>query len=368
VAIIGLAGIAFLSGFDSPIGTLSVVLMASVAGFFLFNFNPAKIFMGDLGSLPIGFFLACGSVIAASKVTVPLSAVVIPCLILFVPVFDMFLVSSTRRFNGRAISEGGRDHASHRLVFLGMSERRAVAVLHIMGAGAGLLAFLWARVDSDGVNIALAISLIGVFHFWWYLARVKLPENWFSRKMVAPLPDFLRNHGARLVKIGRDFALVVIGIYVAGLIQPGRFNLYFAGKFWLAACATGLIELASFWINGIYRQQQSMSSAKERYAVLKGIALGVWFVAPCWLLIGLPLDQILPLVLAGTFLTTVLLLSSRLVNVGLGRVSPQLRLTSMQDGLLPSQTMARIHARASSESAYSHLAVSQELADEAEIS
>ena len=368
VAIIGLAGIAFLSGFDSPIGALSVVLMASVAGFFLFNFNPAKIFMGDLGSLPIGFFLACGSVIAASKVTVPLSAVVIPCLILFVPVFDMFLVSSTRRFNGRAISEGGRDHASHRLVFLGMSERRAVAILHIMGAGAGLLAFLWARVDSDGVNIALAISLIGVFHFWWYLARVKLPENWFSRKMVAPLPDFLRNHGARLVKIARDFALVVIGIYVAGLIQPGRFNLYFAGKFWLAAFATGLIELASFWINGIYRQQQSMSSAKERYAVLKGVALGVWFVAPCWLLIGLPLDQILPLVLAGTFLTTVLLLSSRLVNVGLGRVSPQLRLTSMQDGLLPSQTMARIHSRASSEGAYSHLAVSQELADEVELS
>ena len=75
--------------------------------------------MGDLGSLPIGFFLASASVVAASKVAVPLAAVVIPCLILFVPVFDMFLVSFSRRIKGRAISEGGRDHSSHRLVFLG---------------------------------------------------------------------------------------------------------------------------------------------------------------------------------------------------------------------------------------------------------
>ena len=69
VAIIGLAGIAFLSGSNSPIGMLSIVLMVSVAGFFLFNFNPARIFMGDLGSLPIGFFLASASVVSASKVT-----------------------------------------------------------------------------------------------------------------------------------------------------------------------------------------------------------------------------------------------------------------------------------------------------------
>ena len=366
VAIIGLATVALLSGLNSPIGTLSLLLLASVGGFFLFNINPARIFMGDLGSLPIGFFLACASVIAASKVTVPLSAVVIPCLILFVPVFDTFLVSLTRRFKGRAVSEGGRDHASHRLVFLGMSERRAVAILHIMGAGAGLLAFLWARVDSDGVNVALAISLLAIFHFWWYLARVKLPENWLSKRMVAPIPGFLRNHGARLVKIARDFALVVLGVYVAGLIQPGRFSLYFAGKFWFAAFATGLIELASFWVNGIYKH--NMSSVEERYAVLKGMGLGVWFVVPCWLLLGLPVAQIVSLVVAGTLLTTALLLSSRLVNVGLGRVSPQLHLARMPDDLLASEAVARIHARIPSGKAYSQLAASQELADEAKLS
>jgi len=368
VAVIGLAGIALLSGLNSPIGTLSILLLVSVAGFLLFNFNPAKVFMGDLGSLPIGFFLACAAVIAASKITVPLAGLVIPCLILFVPVFDTFLVSLTRRFNGRAISEGGRDHASHRLVFSGLSERRAVAILHILAAGTAFLAILWARVDSDGVNVALAISLIAIFHFWWYLARIKVPDNWLSSRMVAPLPDFLRNHGARVVKIARDFALVVLGVYVAGLIQPGRFSFYFAGKFWLASFATGLIELAFFWISGTYGKQQSMSSAKERYALLKGMALSVCFVAPCWLLLGLPLAQILPLVVAGTFLTTVLLLSSRLLNVGLGRVSPQLHLSRMPEGMLPSQSMARIHAGNSSEGAYSHLTVSQELVDEAELS
>lgn len=368
VAIIGLAGIALLAGLNSPIGTLALLLLVSVGGFFLFNFSPARIFMGDLGSLPIGFFLACASVVAASKVSVPLAGVVIPCLVLFVPVFDTLLVSVSRRIKGRAISEGGRDHSSHRLVFSGLSERRAVGLLHAMAACAVVLAALWTRVGSEWANVVLAVSLIGIFHFWWYLARVKLPDSWFSKVVVSPAPDFLRLRGARAAKMARDFALIVLGIYVIALLFPGRFELLSPTRLWIAGVAAALLQLGSFCIGGMYRAQLLRSSTRELFDVLKGMALAALFVSSCCYIAGFPIEWILPLVAANTLLTTTMLLSSRLLNVGLGRISAQLHLRKMPDGFLPSQTLALIHATQPVESTFSHLSVSQELADKAKIS
>ena len=368
VAIIGLAGIVVLSGPNSPIGTLSVLLMISVGGFFLFNVNPARIFMGDLGSLPIGFFLASASVVTAGKIKVPLAGLVIPCLILFVPVFDALLVSTCRRIKGRAISDGGRDHSSHRLVFSGLSERRAVGLLHAMAACAAVLAVVWARLGSKWANVVLAAGLIGIFHFWWYLARVKLPENWFSKVLVSPAPEFLLLRGARAAKMARDFALIVLGIYIVGLVFPDRFDLHSARRLWIAGAAAALLQLGSFCIGGMYRANSVRSSTRELLDVLRGMALAALFVISCCYIAGLPLPRILLLVAANTLLTTAMLLSSRLLNVGLGRVSAQLLLRKMPDGFLPSQTLALIHATQPAESTFVHLSVSPELADEAELS
>jgi UDP-GlcNAc:undecaprenyl-phosphate/decaprenyl-phosphate GlcNAc-1-phosphate transferase len=344
------------------------LLMVSVGGFFLFNFNPAKIFMGDLGSLPIGFFLASASVVSAGGVRVPRAGLVIPCLIMFVPVFDALLVSLSRRIKGRAISEGGRDHSSHRLVFSGLSERRAAGLLHAMAAGAIVLAVVWVRLGSAWANVVLAIGLIGVFHFWWYLARVKLPDSWFSKVLVSPAPEFLRLRGARAAKMARDFALIVLGICVIALLFPERFELLSPTRLWIAGVAAALLQLGSFCLGGMYRAQSVRSSRKELFDVLKGMALAALFVFSCCYIAGFSVAWIMPLVAANTLLTTAMLLSSRLLNVGLGRISAQLHLRKMPDGLLPSQTMARLSAKNSAEGAYPHLSVSQELADEAEVS
>lgn len=363
VAIIGLAGIAFLSGLSSPICTLSVVLMVSVAGFFLFNFNPAKIFMGDLGSLPIGFFLASASIISTGSIRGPLGKLVIPCLVIFVPVFDTLLVSVSRRIKGRSISDGGRDHSSHRLVFSGLRERRAVGLLHAMALCAGALAVVWTRLSSAWANVVLAVCLIGVFHFWWYLIRVKLPDSWFSKAMVAPAPDFLLLRGARAAKMARDLALIVLGIYVIALLFPEKFELLSPTRLWTAAGAAALLQLGSFCLGGMYRAQSVRSSTKELFDVLKGMALAALFVFSCCYIAGFSFAWILPLLAANTLLTTAMLLSSRLLNVGLGRVSAQLHLRKMPDGFLPSQTLALIHATQPAESSFSHLP-----ADKAELS
>jgi UDP-GlcNAc:undecaprenyl-phosphate GlcNAc-1-phosphate transferase len=95
--------------------------------------------MGDCGSMFIGFFLASTALISTSggrsRSFLPVLAV--PILILFIPIFDTTFVTVLRKLSGRSASQGGRDHTSHRLVALGMSERRAVWMLYTFAAVSG---------------------------------------------------------------------------------------------------------------------------------------------------------------------------------------------------------------------------------------
>src|SRR5262252_607720 len=108
------------------------VFAAALLGFLIYNSNPASIFMGDSGSMFIGFFLASTALVnvsgGRSRSFVPVLAV--PILVLFIPIFDTTFVTLLRKLSGRSASQGGRDHTSHRLVALGLSERRAVMMLY----------------------------------------------------------------------------------------------------------------------------------------------------------------------------------------------------------------------------------------------
>jgi UDP-GlcNAc:undecaprenyl-phosphate/decaprenyl-phosphate GlcNAc-1-phosphate transferase len=177
ITIIALAETILLAGPSLLVSRLALCMLAALAGFLLFNLNPARIFMGDVGSLAIGFFLACASVKMAGQLSGLSSVVLIPFLILFIPVFDMLLVSVTRRLHGRPISKGGRDHASHRLVLIGLNERQAVLLLYAIAIVAGLLAFLWKSSQVElGVTL-VSVFLLGTGLFWVYLARLRLPPQ-----------------------------------------------------------------------------------------------------------------------------------------------------------------------------------------------
>src|SRR5437016_5132859 len=96
---------------------LITALIGSLAGFLVFNFNPATIFMGDCGSMFIGFFLS-GSVLlnqVGGRSRGVFAILAVPVLILFVPIFDTTFVTVLRKLWGRKASQGGRDHTSHRL-------------------------------------------------------------------------------------------------------------------------------------------------------------------------------------------------------------------------------------------------------------
>src|SRR5260370_35826860 len=156
-----------------------ITLTGALLGFLVYNSHPASIFMGDSGSMFIGFFLASAALVnvsgGRSRSFLPVLAV--PILVLFIPIFDTTFVTILRKFSGRAASQGGRDHTSHRLVALGMSERRAVWMLYGFAGLSGVLALLVRNSRAD-VSLAgilgftVALTLLGV-----YLAGVKVYDE-----------------------------------------------------------------------------------------------------------------------------------------------------------------------------------------------
>src|ERR1022692_479166 len=121
---------------------LAVVAAGAAAGFLLFNFNPARIFMGDCGSLFLGFLLGSASLLEVTHVSGIPPLVLAPVVVLAIPVFDTLFVSVTRRLRGQAISQGGTDHSSHRLVQLGLNERSAVLLLSVLSIASGAVALV----------------------------------------------------------------------------------------------------------------------------------------------------------------------------------------------------------------------------------
>jgi len=151
----------------------------ALLGFLVYIFNSASIFMGDCGSMFVGFFLASSALVnvTGGRTRSLLPVLAVPILVLFIPIFDTTFVTVLRKLSGRAASQGGRDHTSHRLVALGMSERRAVVMLYGFAGLSGLLALLVQRARLDVSLAAIAgftivLTLIGV-----YLAGVKVYDK-----------------------------------------------------------------------------------------------------------------------------------------------------------------------------------------------
>ncbi|MGH9938844.1 MAG: MraY family glycosyltransferase, partial [Blastocatellia bacterium] len=200
---------------------LPALLGAAALGFLIFNFNPASIFMGDCGSLFLGFAMGAIALLSDYDRTRNLGAVLLtPVLIMLIPIFDTFMVTVMRKLSGRPISQGGRDHTSHRLVALGVSERRAVLLLYAMAIAAGLLALL-----IRGMRIEVMFCLIPTFaltllFIGLYLAKARVygeGEQPVGKTVLRAFTDF--THKRRVFEILLDAALVVLAYYGAYVLR-----------------------------------------------------------------------------------------------------------------------------------------------------
>jgi UDP-GlcNAc:undecaprenyl-phosphate GlcNAc-1-phosphate transferase len=170
----GFLSIFFWKSGYSELLVLSLSLAGSILGFLVFNFPPAKIFMGDSGSMFLGFSLAALAIARRTQASNILAIIGVPTLVFMLPILDTGLVTITRILRGQSPAVGGKDHTSHRLVAFGLSERQAVLVLYGIAIISGLASIGLEALDYDLSLVLIPILLILLSLFVAYLARLKV--------------------------------------------------------------------------------------------------------------------------------------------------------------------------------------------------
>lgn len=140
---------------------LSLILIGSLIGFLPFNFYPAKIFMGDTGSLFLGYSIAIISMLGLFK-NVAFFSFIIPIIVIAVPVFDTILVMIRRKLNDQSIATADRKHIHYELVNMGYSDRASVLIIYAFSVYFGVLAILFNSGTLLTSLIILGASLIGM--------------------------------------------------------------------------------------------------------------------------------------------------------------------------------------------------------------
>ncbi|MCA1553263.1 MAG: undecaprenyl/decaprenyl-phosphate alpha-N-acetylglucosaminyl 1-phosphate transferase, partial [Chloroflexi bacterium] len=151
------------------VGSLAAALLGASIGFLIYNFNPASIFMGDSGSLFIGFVLAAVG-IKLRFLNQPLAiSWMIPILVLAVPIFDTTLVTISRLRRGlNPLTTPSKDHLSHRLVQHGMSHREAVLIIYLICGAFGVVAMLMTEASLvEAYAIGGTVLLLALAALLW---------------------------------------------------------------------------------------------------------------------------------------------------------------------------------------------------------
>lgn len=265
-----------------PFLLLNMAYLGALLGFLVYNFNPASIFMGDAGSLFIGFVIG-GLAMAGSAGLVPagpsfplLSVIAIPVLILFVPILDTGFVSFMRKLFRRPISQGGRDHSSHRMVAIGFSEKRAVLVLYAFSISSGCIA-LGINHLSVGISVVtVVLYLLVVLFFWIYLGKVKVYGGESILRHPSGITPVLIEitYRRRLLEVILDLILIAVAYYAAYLLRfEGNlgpdFKVFLKSLPVLISC-----QILSFFLSGVYRGVWEATGLRDLIVYVKAITAG----------------------------------------------------------------------------------------------
>ncbi len=163
------------------VGALAAALVGACAGFLFYNLNPASIFMGDTGSLFLGFTLAAVAIKLRFPENSPFVTWMVPVLVLAVPLFDTTLVIISRLRRGlNPLTTPGKDHLSHRLARLTGSPREAVLICYLLGGLGGVLAtFVTQAKVIEGYAVGAMVLIAAVYGIWrlerLYAEQIKPP-------------------------------------------------------------------------------------------------------------------------------------------------------------------------------------------------
>jgi UDP-GlcNAc:undecaprenyl-phosphate GlcNAc-1-phosphate transferase len=270
----GFQTVLFLNQGELARALISIAFGGAVMGFLIFNFPRGRIFMGDCGSLFVGFWLAAASLSSThSFANHQLGSALFPLLVMVVPICDTTLVTLTRMLRGRPISVGGTDHLSHRLMAYGLSQKSAVLTLWTFSLLSGTLGFFAVSYGFSPFLSAAALLLVAIALFGVYITRYELrmqlalPEEAIRTPKVAP---WVRVCSRVLL----DLILIVTAYYTAYLLRfDGRISQ--ADMQLLVSTTTELvlIKLCVFVAFGAYRPSWDYFGLKDAYFFVGASAL-----------------------------------------------------------------------------------------------
>jgi UDP-GlcNAc:undecaprenyl-phosphate GlcNAc-1-phosphate transferase len=267
----------FLIDGDAGGAWMMAGLLGAVGGFLIRNYPPAKIFMGDGGSLFLGFFMAGVSLVSDYAYTRGVAAVLVfPVLLVLVPILDTAFVTVTRLLTGRSVAQGGRDHTSHRLVALGMSERRALTFMLGISAASGILAIVSYQNGFQHSVILLALLVIGLALLGVHLGRARGIAARISSTgtpAIRLLEDF--PYKRQVATLAIDVVSIVIAYYAAYLL---RFEGAFAAERARFVGSVGPVlglQVLALAASGSYRGLWLYTSVSDLLRLFRAATLGV---------------------------------------------------------------------------------------------
>jgi UDP-GlcNAc:undecaprenyl-phosphate GlcNAc-1-phosphate transferase len=253
---------------------LSLGLALACAGFLPFNLRPraaASVFMGDSGSQVLGFTLAALGLTASWKVAgTTVATLLLPILVLAVPLLDTTLVTILRLMEGRPVYQGGRDHASHRLVYHGLSERRAVVLLAVVSATLGATSLTYNVLGNGWITlIGVLVTFALLVQFGSLLADVeKHPDRPPERSILG---GFVSNP-RRLVESLVDFALITASFTAAYYLRRhGSGTTYERHVFLLSLPVVLAARYLAFIPFGLYRGVWRYAGARDAASVVAAV-------------------------------------------------------------------------------------------------
>ncbi len=154
--------------------SISLPLVGSCLGFLVYNFHPAKIFLGDSGAIFLGFMLASMGLQVANNENLPvLTRWMLPILILLVPIFDTSLITISRLKRGLIpFLHPGKDHSHHRLLNLGLGQKKNCAVNLFFAAGGGLLSLIIYHLSPFQAYLIFSLLILSGFFLIYLFEKI----------------------------------------------------------------------------------------------------------------------------------------------------------------------------------------------------
>lgn len=261
---------------------LSAVMFGAALGFLRYNFNPAKIFMGDSGALFIGFYFSVITLIGTmTHMSNLIITIIVPLLVMVVPIFDTTFVTISRTVSRRPVYRGGRDHTSHRMVTLGLSERGTVLFIYVFSLVFGLFGVMYAIPGANFILVSslLVVSLVFLFLLGAFLGGAKsgATENGYDEvKRERGLLTLLFETRGRIAVIFSD-ALIVVASYLLAYLVMGMGSIGNEEARIITESLPLIVffQMISFYSFGVYRGLWQYITFRDMVRVVGGSVSGV---------------------------------------------------------------------------------------------